>query len=89
MSVLPLHPMTLAWLTLLAATAVSFALAESAGAARLASAAVVLIAGFKVRLVFLHFMELAGGAMPWRVIAELWLAGVTGLIVVTYLLGTG
>ena len=66
MSVLPLHPMTLAWLTLLAATAVSFALAESAGAARLASAAVVLIAGFKVRLVFLYFMELGGGAMPWR-----------------------
>ncbi len=89
MSVSRLHPMTLAWFALLAATSLSFALAESSGAARLASATIVVIAGFKVRLVFLYFMELGGGAMPWRAIAELWLAGVTILIVGTYLVGAG
>ncbi|MBI4693939.1 MAG: cytochrome C oxidase subunit IV family protein [Gammaproteobacteria bacterium] len=89
MSATRLHPMTLVWLALLGATALSFALAESAGAVRIASALVMLIAGFKVRLVFLYFMELGGGAMPWRAIAELWVAGVTTLIVVCYLMATG
>ena len=89
MSASRLHPMTLVWLALLAATFVSFALAESASTVRIASALVMLIAGFKVRLVFLYFMELGGGAMPWRAIAELWLAGVTSLIVVCQLIATG
>lgn len=78
--------MTAAWAVLVAATLVLYALAEGADAGRAAIVAVILIAAYKVRLVFLHFMELKSGAMPWRAVAEGWVAGVAAILVTGYLL---
>lgn len=77
---------TRAWAVLALATLVVFALAENDAPARAATLATLLIAAFKIRLVFLHFMELAAGAMPWRAILEVWVAVVTAIIVGAYLL---
>ncbi len=77
---------TRAWLALVLATLVVFALIENDAPARIATIAIVLIAAFKVRLVFLYFMELASGAMPWRLVAEVWVAVVACLILGAYLL---
>jgi hypothetical protein len=63
---------TFVWLTLVAATLLSWSLAEHAAAARLAATGVILIAAFKVRLVFIHFMELGWKPYPWRILFELW-----------------
>jgi heme/copper-type cytochrome/quinol oxidase subunit 4 len=78
-------PITRAWLALVLATLVVFALIEQDAPARVATVAVVLIAAFKVRLVFLYFMELASGAMPWRLVTEVWVAAVTLIILGAYL----
>lgn len=78
------NPMTMAWGALLIATLLSVTLAESATAARIASTAVILIAAFKVRLIFLYFMELNSGAMPWRAILEVWTAVSAGILLVGY-----
>lgn len=85
MSALLALPMTRAWLALVAATLVVFALVENDAPARIATLAIILIAAFKVRLVFLYFMELASGAMPWRLVAEIWVAVVTLVILGAYL----
>lgn len=85
MSALFALAMTRAWLALVVATLVVFALLENDAPARTATVAIVLIAAFKVRLVFLYFMELASGAMPWRLVAEVWVAVVTCLILGAYL----
>lgn len=79
-------PITRAWLALVCATLLVFALVENEAPARMATIAIVLIAAFKLRLVFLHFMELSSGAMPWRRLAEIWIAVVTALLVGLYLL---
>ena len=85
MSALFALAMTRAWLALVVATLVVFALIENDAPARTATVAIVLLAAFKVRLVFLYFMELASGAMPWRLVAEVWVAVVTCLILGAYL----
>jgi heme/copper-type cytochrome/quinol oxidase subunit 4 len=85
MSALFALPITRAWLALVVATLMVFALVENDAPARLATVAIVLIASFKVRLVFLYFMELASGAMPWRLVAEIWMGVVTLLILGAYL----
>lgn len=84
MKTLARYPMTSAWAVLLAATLASVTLAESAAAAKLATTAVVIIAAIKVRLIFLNFMELKTGMMPWRVIFEVWTAVATGILLVGY-----
>lgn len=80
---------TRAWAVLVVATLVVFAIAENDAPARAATLAILLIAACKIRLVFLHFMELAAGAMPWRAILEVWVAVVTAIIVGAYLLTPG
>lgn len=79
-------PMTRAWLVLVAATVLVFTLAENNAPARMATITIMLIAAFKLRLVFLYFMELASGVMPWRMFAEVWMLVVTGIIIGLYLL---
>lgn len=79
-------PITRAWLVLVAATLVVFTLAENDAPARIATIAIMLIAAFKLRLVFLYFMELASGVRPWRMFAEVWMLVVTSVIVSIYLL---
>ena len=75
------HPMTFAWAVLVSATLVVYTLAESAASSRALVAGIVLIAGFKMRMVFLWFMELRSGAMPWRLVAEAWVALVVTIVV--------
>ena len=53
---------------------------------RIATITIMLIAAFKLRLVFLYFMELASGVTPWRLFAEVWMLVVTSIIVGFYLL---
>ena len=79
-------PMTRAWLVLVAATVLVVTLAENNAPARIATITIMLIAAFKLRLVFLYFMELASGVMPWRLFAEVWMLVVTSIIVGFYLL---
>ncbi|MCC6709791.1 MAG: cytochrome C oxidase subunit IV family protein [Gammaproteobacteria bacterium] len=79
-------PMTRAWLALFAATLTVAVLVENDAPARSATIAIILIAAFKLRLVFLHFMELSSGAMPWRLVAEIWVAVVTAVILGGYLI---
>lgn len=79
-------PATRAWLVLVAATALVFTLAENNAPAGIATIAIVLLAAFKLRLVFLYFMELSRDAMPWRMFAEVWMVVVTSLILGIYLL---
>jgi len=81
--------LTRTWLVLVAATLVLLALVENDAPPRVATVAVLLIAAFKVRLVFLHFMELAGGVQPWRRVAEVWVGAVTVLLVGVYLATPG
>ena len=78
-------PATRAWLALVAVTIVSWSLAESAAvAARLAATAVILIAAFKVRLVFIYFMELPWKPKPWRYVFELWTLAIAIIIIGGY-----
>lgn len=79
-------PMTRAWVLLVAATLTVAALVENDAPARGATIAIILIAAFKVRLVFLYFMELSSGAMPWRGVAETWVTVVTAVILGGYLI---
>ena len=72
------------WLVLVALTLTSFALAEGAGAARLAATSVILIAAFKVRLIFIHFMELEWRPAPWRYLFELWAVASAAIIIGGY-----
>lgn len=81
---LELPPETLVYATLAGVTLANWLLAESAVAAPLAATAVMLIAAFKIRLVFIRFMELAGAVRPWRTIFEIWTAAVTALVILAY-----
>ena len=76
--------MTRVWLVLVALTLASFALAEGADSPRLAATAVVLIAAFKVRLVFIYFMELEWQPLPWRLLFELWTVASAVIIIGGY-----
>ena len=78
------HHVTRVWLTLVAASLVSWSLAEHAAAARLAATSVILIAAFKVRLVFIHFMELGWKPYPWRLVFELWTVASAAILIGGY-----
>lgn len=73
---------TLVWLVLMVATAAStWWLAGEAHGVGLASAAILVIAGVKVRLVLIHFMELGRAPWAWRLPLEAWpLLVVAGLL---------
>jgi heme/copper-type cytochrome/quinol oxidase subunit 4 len=77
-------PAARVWLVLVLLTSTSFALAERAPSAGLAATAVVLIAALKVRLVFVHFMELRWRPLPWRLVFELWTLAAAAIIVCGY-----
>jgi len=85
----PALAVTRAWFALVALSVVVFALIEGDAPARVATIAIVLIAVFKVRLVFLYFMELATGAMPWRRVATIWMAVVLAILIGLYTYGAG
>ena len=83
-------PATYVWLLLAALTAVSWGLADgvvpnSASQMQWLAAALLLLAFFKVRLVIMHFMEVATAPLLLRFIFEAWVLVVCGAILVTYL----
>jgi heme/copper-type cytochrome/quinol oxidase subunit 4 len=74
------HATTL-WLMLMSITGLSWWLVEHhAVPAHLATTAALLIAAFKARLVFLHFMELRSAPLPWRWVFEAWILLCFGVI---------
>ena len=78
---------TRVWLTLGAATLASWALAERHWAGKLTALVIMLIAAYKVRLVFLNFMELRSAPWPWRPIFESWIGISTLMICAMYWYG--
>jgi heme/copper-type cytochrome/quinol oxidase subunit 4 len=73
------------WLLLLCVTALAWWLVEQHSlSAHLASSAALAIAAFKVRLVFLHFMELQSAPLRWRLAFEAWVLLVFGIILLGY-----
>jgi heme/copper-type cytochrome/quinol oxidase subunit 4 len=77
-------PATRVWLALVAMTLLSWWLAEHASAARIAATSVILIAAFKVRLVFIYFMEIKWRPKPWRYVYEFWTVVITVVILGGY-----
>jgi heme/copper-type cytochrome/quinol oxidase subunit 4 len=78
---------TWAWAVLVLATALTYWLAEGhAIAAPLATTAALLIAGVKVRVVLLEFMDLRTAPLLWRLAFELWVVASVLLILIGYAL---
>lgn len=78
-------PATKVWMTLMAVTLLSWWLAEhQATPARIAASAVIMIAAFKVRMVFIYFMELKWQPKPWRLVYEIWTLVITVAILGGY-----
>jgi ABC-type nickel/cobalt efflux system permease component RcnA len=73
------------WLLLVAVTLFSWAITEQAANAWLASISVILIAAFKIYLIFEHFMELKWPHKPWWLALHIWLVVVTSLIIGGYI----
>jgi heme/copper-type cytochrome/quinol oxidase subunit 4 len=74
----PIH----VWALLIAATLLSFWLAEGRSGAKIVTTFIILIAAFKINLVIGHFMELKWQPRPLRLILSGWLALVSTLIIV-------
>ncbi len=83
-----------AWIALVLLTALSWYLSVDLGAGepgqlgeqarRLTASALLLLAFFKVRLVIMHFMEVATAPLPLRMIMELWVLAVCGVLLAMY-----
>ena len=72
---------TRTWGLLIATTGLAWWLAErGALSPRIATGSVLVIAAFKVRLVFLHFMELRSAPTLWRLLFEAWVLLVVGAL---------
>jgi heme/copper-type cytochrome/quinol oxidase subunit 4 len=73
------------WAVLMVATCTStWWLSHDGVNARVGTAAILLIAAFKVRLVMLHFMELRNAPLWWRFVYETWLLVCTAVILAIY-----
>lgn len=70
------------WGILVGLTLVSFAVFEGHFLESLAVLAIVGIAGFKARLVILHFMEATHAPGHWRFLYETWNFVVVAIIVI-------
>lgn len=77
-------PVWLICTVLVAATLLGFALAEGLAPARIAASAAIVLAAFKIHLVFDHYMELRWHHRPLRQALTAWLALVTAILLVTY-----
>jgi len=79
--------LTVIWLLLLAATALSWGLGIGAlvHATRVAGTAIVVVAFFKIRLIMLEFMEIRHAPLFMRIGCEAWVLAICGGIVFLYL----
>ncbi|MEN9708123.1 MAG: Prokaryotic Cytochrome oxidase subunit [Pseudomonadota bacterium] len=73
------------WISLVAATLLSWFLKGGAVSAQIGAIAVILIAAFKINLVVSHFMELKWQPPPFRIIISTWLTVVSTIIIGGYL----
>ena len=79
-------PVTIVWAALMLATFTStWLLSKNSVAPEVATAAIMLIAAVKVRLVIWHFMEVRRAPLALRSVCDGWLLAVTALIVTVYL----
>ncbi|NTV11178.1 MAG: cytochrome C oxidase subunit IV family protein [Zoogloea sp.] len=77
----------IAWLVLLAATAVTWTVGETGAAGFVAMATILVMSLIKARLVALDFMGLRAVRPFWRALLLGWLGVVLGLIAFAYYLG--
>jgi Prokaryotic Cytochrome C oxidase subunit IV len=77
-------PVALVWALLAVATVSGFLLAEGMAPARIAATAAVLLAAFKIHLIFDHYMELRWHHQPLRLMLATWLAVVTATLLTGY-----
>jgi heme/copper-type cytochrome/quinol oxidase subunit 4 len=79
-------PASVVWLLLMLATCAStWWLKSGAATSAVATAFIMLIAAFKVRLVIVHFMELGGAPWPWRLLFDGWIVVCTTVILFGFL----
>ena len=81
--------LTLIWVLLVAATALSWAMGHGMGLhdRRIASVAIIGVAALKARYVILDFMELRGAPLVPRLVAEAWVAVLGAAMIGLYLRG--
>ena len=79
-------PVTIVWAALMLATCAStWLLSKNSVTPEVATVAIMLIAGVKVRLVMRHFMEVRRAPLALQLVCDGWLLAVTALIVTVYL----
>jgi len=84
--------LTAIWLVLVAATCLSWGVAQGFATAanlHLITAGAMVIAFVKARLILLDFMELRRAPLPLRVFAEVWAVLVCAAILVMYFRSAG
>jgi hypothetical protein len=82
----PWQAPTVVWSMLMLATVTTtWFLSKNALAATVGTAGTLALAGWKVRLVLLDFMELRHAPWPLRIAFELWSVGVPAMILAFYL----
>ncbi|MCV7410631.1 cytochrome C oxidase subunit IV family protein [Mycobacterium florentinum] len=75
-------PAVSVWLGLVLLSGVSFAVIEGGLVTAIASAVVVLIAGLKVRLIMVYFMELKSVPRNWQVMYTVWIIAASALLMI-------
>ncbi len=92
MSVLTSHKVTVVWLILALATALSWWLGTGHAAHAdqnhlQTTVGLLVLAFFKVRLILQYFMEVRTAPWPLRVISEVYVGGTCVAVIVIYVLG--
>jgi heme/copper-type cytochrome/quinol oxidase subunit 4 len=78
-------PVSFVWMLLMLATCAStWWLKSGASTSMAATAAILVIAAVKVRLVIIHFMELKDAPWKWRAFFEAWVVVFPGVILVAF-----
>ncbi|MFN3468564.1 MAG: cytochrome C oxidase subunit IV family protein [Novosphingobium sp.] len=80
----PLLPVRAVWLILAGASIAGFVLAEGLAPPRIAASVAVLLAAFKIHLVFGQYMEVGWHHRPLRVLLQLWLFAVIAILLAGY-----
>jgi len=89
MRLLSSHAITVVWLMLVAATAISWWLGTDHSGARdpsQATVSIIVLAMMKVRLVILYFMEIRTAPLALRLLCEAWVVVVCSALLGLYLL---
>ena len=81
---------SLVWAVLMLATCAStWWLKSGAATSMAATAAILVIAAVKVRLVMIHFMELKDAPLKWRLFFEAWVVVFSSVILAGFWLAAG